>query len=111
MSEYDNATLYNDFVVCEIIKLFEEKEAIVFYFSDHGLDANLVHGNHSDINSFKEGTNIPFMIYATEKYQERFPDKVEFFRNTIDNEIYTEDFIYFLMDVLEVKLKNNSDTK
>ena len=111
LSEYDNATLYNDFVVCEIIKLFEEKEAIVFYFSDHGLDANLVHSNHSDINSFKEGTNIPFMIYATEKYQERFPDKVEFFRNTIDNEIYTEDFIYLLMDVLEVKFKNNSNTK
>jgi hypothetical protein len=51
------------------------------------------------------------MIYATKKYQERFPEEVEFFRNTIDNEIYTEDFIYFLMDVLGVKFRNNSDTK
>lgn len=37
-AEYDNAVLYNDYIVNEIIRRFEDKNAIIFYISDHGMD-------------------------------------------------------------------------
>ena len=38
MSQYDNATRYNDHVVASIFDIYKDKEALVFYFPDHGLD-------------------------------------------------------------------------
>ncbi len=38
LAAYDNATLYNDYVVSSIIDLYKDKDAVVFYFSDHALD-------------------------------------------------------------------------
>ena len=35
-AEYDNAVLYNDFIVDEIIRRFEDKNAVLIYISDHG---------------------------------------------------------------------------
>jgi len=36
IAEYDNATLYNDYVLKNIIDLFRDKNTVVLYFSDHG---------------------------------------------------------------------------
>ena len=36
VKDYDNATYYNDYVINQIISLFEQEEAIVIYLSDHG---------------------------------------------------------------------------
>ena len=36
MSEYDNATLYNDSIVDQIVRRFANEDAIVIYVPDHG---------------------------------------------------------------------------
>lgn len=38
LATYDNSILYNDSVIYKIINLFQNKESIVFYFSDHSID-------------------------------------------------------------------------
>ncbi len=48
VADYDNAVLYNDKVMNDIIKCFEQQDAVLIYFSDHGEqiydDKRLVYG-------------------------------------------------------------------
>ena len=36
LSHYDNATLYNDSIVAQIVKRFEKEDAIIIYMTDQG---------------------------------------------------------------------------
>ena len=69
-ASYDNSILYNDYVVSQIIQLYSKTEAIVFYFSDHGLDLYETDPNYfghatPDTQSQKIGVQIPFMVYTS----------------------------------------------
>ena len=39
-ADYDNATLYNDYVMNEIFDTFRNSNTILIYFSDHGEEVN-----------------------------------------------------------------------
>lgn len=75
---YDNSILYNDLIVSEIFKFFENKETLGLYFSDHGLDVYKSspdycgHAISSDITSMIAGKQIPFMMYTSESMQEEY---------------------------------------
>lgn len=36
LADYDNAIVYNDFVIDSIIKLYENKDAVIIFVPDHG---------------------------------------------------------------------------
>lgn len=79
IAAYDNATRYNDYVVSEIIKTYSDKETLLFYLPDHGLDLFVSdpdyagHGR-SDSVSYNEGLKIPFLVYMSSTFQEHFPE-------------------------------------
>ena len=109
IAHYDNATYYNDSIVNDIIHTFKDDEALIFYFSDHSLDIYDTWGDYfgngipTNAHSYAMGTDIPFMIYPTLKYQEKYPETTNRIISATDNEIHTEDFIYLLMDLLGVE--------
>lgn len=117
LADYDNAILYNDSVVYEMIKLFKDKESLIIYFSDHGLDMYhtrdnyAAHGNPNDKESFDYSSKIPFMIYLSEKYMSKYPDMKERMGKNLDNQFCTENLIYTVMDILGIRFKNNEDVK
>ena len=81
---YDNSLLYNDSIVDQIIRRFEQQEAIVFYVPDHGEqvydnDVHFICRNHaSEINAHmaRYEYEIPFWIYMSPSYKEAHPDVV-----------------------------------
>ena len=115
LAEYDNSILYNDYVVHEIMNLFHDKEAIVFYFSDHGFDVYESSSNHighaikTDPNSVEIGKKIPFMIYTSPKYKKNFPEKVEMIKKTLNKSYNTRNLIFTIMDVVGIKFKDGSE--
>lgn len=115
LAEYDNSVLYNDSIVNEIIKVFSKDEAIVFYFSDHALDLYQSrddyagHGRANDVKSVEAGSDIPFMIYISPKYQEKFHENCEKIKQSINKEFRTDDMIYTIMDIIGVKFEDNDD--
>lgn len=117
LAEYDNSVLYNDYVVNEIIKIFSKEEVLIFYFSDHALDIfdsredYNGHGRYNDIKSFEAGSNIPFMVYVSPKYQARFPDDCERIRNAVNKKFRTDNMIYTIMDVIGVGFEDNDDVE
>lgn len=81
-ADYDNATLYNDYIVDEIIQRFEQENAVVIYMPDHGEECfndslNFFGRMHPDVIDYRfahEEFEIPFWIWASEKYKQRHPD-------------------------------------
>ena len=79
LADYDNAVLYNDSVVDEIIRRFEQKEAIVIYVPDHGeecYEGDLhfycrMHSATIDSRLAHAEFDIPFWIWCSKKYVRR----------------------------------------
>lgn len=113
LAEYDNSILYNDSIVYELMNLYSDKEAIVFYFSDHSIDLfdtskdYFGHARATDLLSIKAGTNIPFMIYASPKYQDKFKNKMELIKKNLHSQYTTDNIIYTIMDIIGVDFKEN----
>lgn len=119
LAEYDNSILYNDSIVYEIMERFAGSEAVVFYFSDHALDvfqssddyighASLPNGVR-DNNIF--GRLIPFMVYTTPKFRERFPQTEERIKRAVDVSYRTDSIMYTIMDVAGIETVNGISYK
>ena len=82
LSHYDNATIYNDSIVDQILHRFEDKDAVVIYFSDHGEecfdDGFQYHGrNHSaviDARLARQEFDVPFWIWCSHDYAVKHAD-------------------------------------
>lgn len=112
---YDNSVLYNDYVVGNIMDLYRDKDAIVFYFSDHSLDVYETSddfvGHARGLYNDPIGIRIPFMVYMTDTYRTMHPEVYNGIKKAVDDEFNTEDFIYTIMDVVGLRFKENDDVK
>ncbi len=82
LSDYDNAILYNDSVVTEIVRKFENDDAIVIYVPDHGEECYegdmhfycRLHSTEVDARLAHAEFDIPFWIWCSRKYVRRRPE-------------------------------------
>ena len=89
LSDYDNATLYNDSIVAEIVKRFENEDAIVIYVPDHGEECYegdmhffcRMHSTAVDARLAHAEFDIPFWIWCSPKYTALHP---EIFKQVVD---------------------------
>lgn len=73
---YDNATLYNDSIVDQIIRRFEDQDAIVVYVADHGEEIFepgrfVICRNHTDDIDYPLAHyeyEVPFWVWCSKKY-------------------------------------------
>ena len=117
MSEYDNSVLYNDSVVYEIMNIFEEQNAIVFYLSDHGEDVfdssddfagHTINGNEI---SERVGREIPLMMYTTPLFREKHPELQKRIEGALDRPYRTDSIMYTIMDIAGVETVNGISYK
>ena len=75
VNAYDNATLYTDHVLAEIIALLQDspRPGVLVFMSDHGEnlfdDARLISGHAHDTSW---DLRVPLLFWATPAYRERF---------------------------------------
>lgn len=82
LADYDNAVLYNDSIVDQIVKRFENQDAIVIYMPDHGEECyegnrGFICRNHSadiDWELAHYEFQIPFWIYCSHQYAVKHPE-------------------------------------
>ena len=106
IAEYDNATRYNDHVVASIFDLYKDKDALVIYFPDHGLDlyeTSPTYCGHAreedDPSSWNVSCQIPLFVYITDSYRTNHPLQVERLERSVDHPFNTRDLIYALMEL------------
>lgn len=101
VAEYDNSVLYNDYIVNEIIKRFENTESIIFYFPDHGeevFDSQNMNGHRLD-NPTDNMTEIPFLIWTSEALKKNYPLLITRIEAAVSNCFYTENIIHTILDI------------
>ena len=114
IAHYDNATLYNDYVVNSLIDKYKDSDAIVFYLSDHGLDiydTDPEYCGHAKLTPESQDIckKIPFMIYLSPLYQQLRPQMTDKIRRAVNNEYCTDKLIYAIMDIVGLKFADNDD--
>lgn len=105
LSHYDNATLYNDSIVAQIIKRFQKEEAIVIYVPDHGEECyeenrGFICRNHSaeiDWPLAHYEFEIPFWIYCSPKYIKKHHDIYKQIRKAKDRRYMTDALPHLLL--------------
>lgn len=117
LAEYDNSILYNDYVIKSIIDVVKEKDAIVIYFSDHGLDVfntsdNYIgHAKSGNDESVRIGKEIPFMVYITDEYKRLRPEIEKRINNSQSKCFRTDSVMYTIMDIAGISSMNGESYK
>ena len=103
---YDNATLYGDFILSEIIKRFESSDSIVIYFSDHGEEIydfrNFI--GHSDSKISRFMVEIPFIIYVSDSFIQKHPQLYKRIQKAQNQKYMNDDLMHTLLDIAGISL-------
>lgn len=109
---YDNAVWYNDSVVSEIVKRFDDKEAIVIYLPDHGEEVygpgsthhcGRTHTTKITKNIARFEYEIPMWIYCTKKYSAMHSDVVNKVKSAANKPYMTDALPHMLLGLAGVK--------
>jgi heptose-I-phosphate ethanolaminephosphotransferase len=103
-NEYDNAVLYNDYLIDQVIQQVEkqEGESYVLYFSDHGEEVflNQDFAGHNDDNPTPSMFEIPFILWTNEEFKSNFKRDFQ-----TENSYSLIDFIHSLADLSSIQFE------
>ena len=112
-ASYDNAILYNDYIVDEIIRQVEDKNAVVIYTSDHGDDvydeAQDGYGHWVDGN-FRM-LEIPLVIWTSSKFKAAYPELDAAMERSVNRPFMTDYTIHFILDMLQIETPEYDSVK
>ncbi|GAA8459549.1 hypothetical protein KKKH21_14470 [Helicobacter pylori] len=110
VTDYVNSLYYNDAVLNGIFNLFKDKDAIVFYLRDHAQDmfeSGPTYGHRCS----KAGLEIPFMIYVSDIFKEKHPEKVKLIKNALNKPFMSDDLIHSLLPLVGIHTKDEIESK
>ncbi|GAA9317116.1 hypothetical protein TH0341_12800 [Helicobacter pylori] len=110
VTDYVNSLYYNDAVLNEIFNLFKDKDAIVFYLSDHAQDM-FESGSTYGHRCSKAGLEIPFMIFISDIFKEKHPKKVKLIKNALNKPFMSDDLIHSLLSLVGIHTKDEIESK
>ncbi len=110
IADYVNSIYYTDHILKEIFNLFKDKDAIIFYISDHAQD------NFESTTTYAHrcsayGVEIPFIVYVTDIFKQKHPDKVKAIAGAVDKPFMADDLIHSLLPLVGIHTKDNLESK
>lgn len=104
IAQYDNASLYNDFVIHSLIKKLKDKDVIVVYLSDHGEEVyedgkSIGHGYAEASHNIDLQIKVPFLIWASDSYRANNPNMWNLLKKKQDIPICTDDISHVLINL------------
>lgn len=116
IAHYDNATLYNDFVVKQAIKKFSDKDCCILYFSDHGeeiydLGDFMGHGTAEHSSNPNYQLRVPLMVWMSSKFKQIHPKIEKSLINAKHFPISMDDISHTIIDIAGIYCKDFSPTR
>lgn len=103
IAHYDNATLYNDYVINKLINKCRDKNVCLIYLSDHGEEVydERDYMGHGDISKSKKlldyQVRIPFIIWVSDKFKLENNELVDKIKQNENTPITTNDISHILL--------------
>lgn len=114
-NDYDNAVLYNDYVVSELIRMLKQHapNSALVYFSDHGEEVY----DHADRAFSGRNENaptpamytVPFITWLSPAWSEQVD--MNQLANALDRPYSLSDFIYSWADLAQIRFKSFDPTR
>lgn len=110
---YDNAILYNDYVLSEIFKRFSSSDSIVIYLSDHGEEIYEIDDfiGHGDSRLTRFTCEIPMIIYVSDIFIQKHPKVYERLKNSIHRPYMSDDLIHTILDIAGIESEEFDPTR
>lgn len=105
IAHYDNASLYNDYVINRIISLFKNSNTLLVYFSDHGEEIydyrEKIGRSFGDLNSniLKFQYDVPFVIWCSDIFIKKYPEKINQIKSAVDYPFMIDNVCNMLFNV------------
>lgn len=105
IANYDNASLYNDYVIYDIIETFKNTNTILIYFSDHGEEVycyrNQCGRDDGELtaNKLKFQYDVPFVIWCSDTYMTKYPATVSKIKNATKLPLLIDNICHILFSV------------
>lgn len=104
-ADYDNAVRYNDSIVDQIVRRFEQENAIVVYMPDHGEECfndslrlfGRLHSAEIDRRLAREEFEIPFWIWASASFRAAHPDEWQTIMDSRHRRLMTDRLAHTLL--------------
>lgn len=106
VAQYDNALYYNDYIVSSIIDKFRDSETLVIYVPDHGeavYDEGENMSGHIEENPTHHMIEIPVIMWASDKFKAKYPEKWAQIKNAVNRPYMTDDMIHTVLDIADIK--------
>lgn len=116
MSNYDNATLYNDYVLDKIMRKFRDKYCCLFYFSDHGeevyeLRNYMGHGNAAHSPNLNYQIRVPLMVWFSPSFTAENEELSTRMKDAAHYPICTDDIGHTILDVAGITTETFAPTR
>ena len=110
IAQYDNATRYNDWVVGQIIDYFVERNAVLFYFADHGEEVYDFHyhqgrdfvANPSPM-TVKYQFSVPMLVWTSSTYRQLHPTETAEIQAAVDRPGSLDGLSQMLLHIAGIK--------
>lgn len=109
---YDNAVLYDDAIVDEIIRRFEDKDALVIFISDHGeevYDTRAQFGHGDETSPWQRA--VPMVFWMSKAFRANHPTDVQRIEAARRNHWQSDEMIHTLLDLMHVRVADFDETK
>ena len=114
LAHYDNAILYNDSIVNQIVKRFKNQDAIVIYMPDHGEECyegnrGFICRKHSaaiDYDLARYEFEIPFWVYCSKKYIANHPEVFREIKAAKNRRLMTDALPHMLLYLAGIHTKD-----
>lgn len=111
INEYDNAVLYNDFIVSRILSYLEqynqsstENIAGLVYLSDHGEEVfdSREYAGHGQADVSRHHVEIPFIVWVSDSYKELNQSKYQEMSKNLTMPYMTDDLFHSILDFMNI---------
>lgn len=111
---YDDTVLYNDYILTQIFKKFDDTDTLIIYISDHGesvyeKDSKLI--GHGDGQLNRHMLEIPMIMYGTDRFKENHPELWNKILEAQHRPYMTDDLPHTIMDLLDIRVDGYDDRR
>lgn len=104
---YDDSVLYNDYILTQIFKKFDDTDTLIIYISDHGesvyeKDSKLIGHGDGQLNRYM--LEIPMIMYGTDTFKENHPELWKKILEAQHRPYMTDDLPHTIMDLLDIRV-------
>lgn len=114
IAHYDNATIYNDYVLNSIIEKFKDKDCCIIYISDHGEEVYDIrdfvgHGSAPHSPDISYQVRVPMYVWFSPTFSR--PDVVNRLKELTDKPLITSFIPHTLLDLAGIRTEHFDATR